>query len=283
MKWLALFFALVSSTRSTLVSDVNGAFQRTPLLGQTVNLTALVTAKVRNGYKDQQGHNLFLRVPRVSILRGEPVDDKRVSYGLFVYTTSNTTLAQVTPGDIVSLTGKVAEYRPAANPDYLLLTEITSPANIHRLSSNNTFEPIVIGKDRVPPTQFFSPAGFNGSLQPDKYGIDFWQSLQGQLVSIPSPVAINYPNSFSEVWVHGDWPVTGKNSRGGLTMTFGADGTPDANPEAVLLGKPLDGTKNPKVAIGTTLSDIVGVVTYQFGWYYVLPLTAPTVLFQPKF
>ncbi|KAJ7069845.1 DNase I-like protein [Mycena amicta] len=284
MKWLALFAALVSQAASTLITDVNGISQRTPLLGQTVNLTALVTAKGSSGF----------------YLRGDPVNDTRTSYGLAVFTTSKTILAQVAVGDMVSLTGKVSEFRPAADPDYLFLTELTSPTNIVRLSANNTFEPIVIGKDRIPPTQLYSPLDVgpdgwlsvpnnqsrvdtvNGTLQPDRYGIDFWQSLQGQLVSI-SPLAIDFPNSFGEIWVYGDWPVTGKNSRGGLSLTLGPDGIPDANPETVIIGAPLDGTKNPQVAIGTTLTDITGVVTYQFGWYYVLPLTAPTVLFNPSF
>jgi len=181
------------------------------------------------------------------------------------------------------------------------LTEIQSPTNIVVLSTNNTVAPVVIGKDRIPPTQQYSPLDVgpdgwlsvpnnqsrvdtvNGTLQPDKYGIDFWQSLQGQLVSIPKPTAIDFPNSFGEIWVYGDWPVTGKNSRGGLSLTFGPHGIPDANPETIIVGAPLDGTKNPKtVGIGTTMSDIVGVITYQFGFYYVLPLTAPTVLSSPS-
>jgi hypothetical protein len=81
---------------------------------------------------------------------------------------------------------------------------------------------------------------------------------------------------FGEFWVHGDWPVTGKNARGGLTLTFGEnfhsytpslavltyyigpDGIPDGNPEAIIVGSPLDGTKNPAVSIGVELSDITG-------------------------
>ncbi|KAJ7459796.1 DNase I-like protein [Mycena latifolia] len=287
MDWLRLLFlfALISLGTSTLVTDITGVSQRTPLLGQTVSLTALVTAKGKSGF----------------YLLGDPVNDTRVSNGLAVFTTSTTILSQVTVGDQVSLTGKVTEFRPAADPDYLFLTEIASPTNIVVLSSNNTITPLVLGQDRKPPTQQFSaldvgPDGWlsvpnnqsrvdvvNATLQPDKFGIDFWQSLQGQLVAIPKPVAIDFPNSFAEFWVHGEWPVTGKNARGGLSLTFGKDGIPDANPEAILVGAPLDGTKNPKVAIGSELTDIVGVITYQFGFYYVLPLTAPTVISNPSF
>lgn len=49
----------------------------------------------------------------------------------------------------------------------------------------------------------------------------FWESLEGQLVQIPSPVSLNFPNQYGEFWVYGAWNVTGKNARGGLTITFG--------------------------------------------------------------
>ncbi|KAJ7147490.1 Endonuclease/exonuclease/phosphatase [Mycena crocata] len=285
-QWLLIYFVTwISLATSTLITDITGTSQRTPLLGQTVNLTALVTAKGKSGF----------------YLSGEPVNDSRVSNGIFVFSTSTAVLSQVTAGDLVSLTGRVAEFRPAANPDYLLLTEITSPTNIVVLSANNTITPVVIGQHRSPPTQQFSALDVgsdgwlsvpnnqsrvdvvNATLQPDKFGMDFWASLQGQLVSIPAPVAIDFPNRFGEIWVIGNWPATGRNSRGGLSLTFGADGIPDANPECVIIGDPLDGTNNPSAAIGTALSDIVGVVTYQFGWYYVVPLTAPTVVSSPSF
>ena len=49
----------------------------------------------------------------------------------------------------------------------------------------------------------------------------------------------------------------------------------DANPEAITIGSPLDGTKNPTTTkLGDSLTDITGVVTYAFGFYRILPLTA---------
>jgi hypothetical protein len=80
------------------------------------------------------------------------------------------------------------------------------------------------------------------------------------------------------------------------------DGSPpDANPEAIQVGVPLDGSSSPAVALGVGLSDIVGVVTYayvrfnistkmkiltnvlfRFGFYQVLPLTAPEIISRPE-
>ena len=49
----------------------------------------------------------------------------------------------------------------------------------------------------------------------------------------------------------------------------GSDGIPDGGPESVIIGSPIDGTKNPSVSVGKTLSDITGVVQYQSACYNV--------------
>lgn len=36
----------------------------------------------------------------------------------------------------------------------------------------------------------------NATLQPDKYGIDFWESLEGQLITIEEPTVLDFENSF---------------------------------------------------------------------------------------
>ncbi|KAF9480152.1 DNase I-like protein [Pholiota conissans] len=279
---LWITYAAVASAVS--ITDIQGIAWQSPFVGQTVsNLTGIVTAKGSSGF----------------YLVGEKTDDIRASNGLFVFSSSTTVLNKVAVGNLISLTAKVQEFRSSTAPNDLTGTELASPTNIVVLSTNNTITPVILGKDRSPPTQLFSaldvgPDGFlsvpnnssqidtvNAPLQPDLYGMDFWASLEGQLVTIPKPVGTAFPNSFGEIWVYGDWETTGKNSRGGLTMTFGPDGIPDGNPETVIIGAPLDGTKNPATAVGTGFSDITGVVLFQFGFYYVLPTTAPTVISVP--
>lgn len=53
--------------------------------------------------------------------------------------------------------------------------------------------------------------------------------------------------------------------------------TADANPEAILIGSPLDGTHNPSTKMGDGIHNITGVVVYQSGHYQILPLTRLTV------
>ncbi|PVG00410.1 DNase I-like protein [Serendipita vermifera] len=275
---LIILLKLLPTVLAVEIAELQGSAYQSPFAGQSVtNVTGLVTANSSSGFW----------------LSSVSADDNNSDNAIYVYTTSKTTLAQVAPGDIVTLSAKVAEYR--SNKDYIFLTELSSPANITKLSSGNPVTPIVIGVNGLhPPTQQFSSLDEGGVLavpnnvslvsvanptrKSDQYGLDFWEGLSGKLVKITSPTAVSYPNSYKDFWVRGDWPVTGLNGRGGLTITLGDDGLPDLNPETVSIGSPLDGTKNPDVWMGSTVSDIVGVATYSFGFYQILPLTAPTVI-----
>jgi hypothetical protein len=115
------------------------------------------------------------------------------------------------------------------------LTEITAPF-VSVLSRNNTVTSRVIGKDTTsPPTGRFSEldqggvfgvpnnvsqlSNANPVLDPVRNGLDFWESLTGELVTITTPTAITKSNNYGDVWVVGPWKVTGRNKRGGLTMT----------------------------------------------------------------
>lgn len=173
-------------------------------------------------------------------LAGEKNGDQSISTGIMMFSSSPTVLGSVKVGDMVSLNAKVSEFRSASDPNDLHLTELASPTNITVLSSGNPVVAVVLGRDRSPPTEQLSsldsgPDGFlsvpgnqslqdspSRQLQPAKYGLDFWESLEGQVVTIPSPVSLGFANSFNEFWVRGSWDATGVNNRGGLTVTFGA-------------------------------------------------------------
>ncbi|KAF7171890.1 hypothetical protein CNMCM6106_006244 [Aspergillus hiratsukae] len=52
----------------------------------------------------------------------------------------------------------------------------------------------------------------------------------------------------------------------------------DLNPEAVIVGSPLDGSRNPTdTKLGDSIEDITGIITAAYGYYALLPLTALTV------
>ncbi|KAF2744384.1 DNase I-like protein [Sporormia fimetaria CBS 119925] len=272
-----LFLGAVASALT--ISEINGPKYLSPYNGQNVtNVSGIVTAKGPSG--------VFIRSVK-------PDKDDRTSDSIYVF--NRNFGANLTVGDEIVLNGKVEEFR--SNKDYVYLTEIASPELVEIVSSGNKVKALVIGKDTVkPPTEQYSSLDggdvfalpnnetlvsvANPTLNPKKFGMDFWESLTGELVTVRKPRVITKPNNFGDTWVVGDWKVTGENKRGGLTMT-----DKDANPETIVIGSPLDGSNNPKdTRIGDELSEITGVVTYAFGFYRILPTTAITVkkAIEPK-
>ena len=276
---LGLFLPPLASALT--VAEITGNRYLSPLNGSDfTNLTGLVTAKGPNG---------------IWIRSTKPDKDERTSESVYVF--SRTVGANLTVGDIVTLDGSVTEFRSSSA--YLYLTEITRPRTVQVLSNGNPVNPVVLGtrtsgiigrKDVSPPTEQYSGldngdvfgvpnnvsriSQVNPQLEPNRYGLDFWESLSGELVTIKGVTALGRPaNSFGDQWVYGNWKVTGKNSRGGLTVT-----DRDSNPETIIVGSSLDGTKNPNTTkLGDSLTDITGIIQYNFGFYSILPLTAPTV------
>lgn len=275
LSWTTAAAALLClrAAAAVTIGEINGDAFVSPLRGQAVtNVTGIVTAKGPSG--------IWLRAPIAS--------DGLGSDSIYVF--SSSVGANLTVGDRITLDATVAEYRSSSA--YLFLTELSSPKNVVVVSTGNAVDPIVVGSGAgvTPPTEQYSSLDggdvfavpnnqslvsvANPTLQPETYGLDFWESLCGELVTIESPVALAKPNSYDEVWVRGNWTVTGLNERGGLTLTDS-----DANPEAIIIGDPLDGTTNPDtVKMGDTIEDITGVVYYAFGFYYILPQTAITIL-----
>jgi hypothetical protein len=212
------FASLQSLVAALSIAEINGNTFLSSLSGQTVtNVTGLLIAQGPNG---------------VWIRSTTPDDDEATSEAIYVF--GSKVGANLTVGDIISLDGKVTEYRSNAN--YIYLTEIASPTNVQRVSSGNKVTPLVIGKDTLsPPTVQYSeldggdiynlPNGVanisevNPVLDPTKYGLDFWESLSGELVTVKAPRAIKTPNKYGDTWVVGDWAITGENEHGGVTMS----------------------------------------------------------------
>ena len=231
--------SLISTTHATTIGSIQGSTFLSAYDGQTLtNITGLVTAKVWNHgtYLLPLSKLISSKGPAEFWLAGEKTDDETVSTGIMVFAPSS--LSSVRVGDMISLDAKVFEYQ--LQPTDLHLTELISPTNITVLSSGNPVVPILLGRDRSPPTQYLSsldsgPDGFSSvpgnrslqdtpdrQLQPASYGLDFWESLEGQVVTIPRPISLGFGNNFRYFWARGSWNATGVNSRGGLSITFGA-------------------------------------------------------------
>lgn len=215
---LAALSACSSLTAALTISEINGHRYLSPHAGQNVTgVKGLVTAKSPSGF--------FLKSTTLDL-------DIRSSNSIYVF--GSPALKNVTVGDIITLDAKVEEYRSSSA--YIYLTELTGAKNIKVLSAGNKVTPIAIGSFlKSPPTDQFSSLDKgdvfgvpnnssqisvkNPVLNPLLYGLDYWESLSGELVTVKSPVAISKPNQYGDTWVVGSWRASGKNHRGGLTST----------------------------------------------------------------
>ncbi|KAI5276124.1 DNase I-like protein [Aureobasidium subglaciale] len=269
LQFLAAASLTGQSVSAETISQINGNRYLSPYNGKNVtNVNGLVTAKGPSG---------------IWIRSTTPDKDDRTSESVYVF--DRNFGKNITVGDIIELNGTVTEYR--STKAYVYLTEIINPKLVQKISSGSATSPLVIGRDTLsPPNKAFSALDngdvfgvpnnvslisvSNPTLIPRNYGMDFWESLSGELVTVKGAHALTKPNNYGDTWVVGDWKVTGLNERGGLTTV-----DKDANPEAIIIGSPLDGSKNPVITrVGDTLGDITGVVSYSFGYYTILPLTA---------
>lgn len=227
---LAALLGFINGSYALSVADINGPAWISGYNGTIVtDVTGIVTAKSASGF--------YLRdLPEV-------VKKKKHDGSSSVYVYGTKSAALVTVGDIVTVgSAKVEEYR--TTDTYIYLTELTSPNNVTIVSSGNTVTPIALGKQKgalEPPHEDFSALDgkdvyglpndsgrlsvVNDTLKPKKYGLDFWESLSGELVTVDAPVAIGKSSSYGDFWIRGTWKVSGLNERGGLTITVSSNGT----------------------------------------------------------
>lgn len=252
---LALF-AWTAPHRVTIM-DIQGRGHTSPLDGDTVTTTGVVTVVTRDGYylQDPLGDN-----------------DPETSDGLFVYTGAVTPFSA---GDRVRATGAVHEYRPGNHPHNLTVTELSKPSATVLSTGDPLPAPVRLGNGgRVPPAETIDGDSLT-RYEPDRDGIDFYESLEGMRVLIPDATAVSTTGRFGELWVVGDGGryATGVNARGGLTVSEF-----DFNPERIQLDDTLMPRSFPDAGVGDRLGDVTGVVSYRYGNFEVLPGTVPSIV-----
>ena len=272
---------LVDNAVTTRIADVQGAGHISPLLASATdtaavhNVPGIVTAVAANGF--------YMQDPT-------PDADAATSDGIFVFTSSAPTQAV---GDAVLVSGTVTEFRAGgAASSNLTVTEIVHNAGVEPLvvvpwndAPAGGITATVLGTDRVLPAQKinddFGAGGGNvetgGDFDPANEGIDFWESLEGMLVSVPGAVAVSPTAHFGsneEIWVlaHDGAGATGRTERGGIAVSAG-----DFNPERIQIDDLNTGTLLPEVDVGARLGTMTGVVHYAFGNFEVLVADAPAV------
>ncbi|MEI5908151.1 DUF6359 domain-containing protein, partial [Bacillus spongiae] len=231
------------------IHDIQGEGHNSPYVDQNVaEVPGIVTHVVdsNNFYMQEQ----------------TPDDNPNTSEGILVYKPSH----GVVSGDVVTVNGLVKEwildgYSDRFDTD-LAMTEINAKT-VTKVSSGNPLPAaIVIGEDVIPPTEIIDNDAF-GVFDPEEDGIDFYESLEGMLVSLESP-SVTGPQKYGEI------PVILEQVEG---KAYTKEGAPlltadNQNPEKMLL---LLDDRDFVVKAGDTFDGTVtGVVSYTYTNYKIL-------------
>ncbi|WP_206244917.1 Calx-beta domain-containing protein [Novosphingobium terrae] len=237
------------------IYQIQGAAHTSPVVGQTVSTTGIVTAV--------SGTSFWIQDPTSHRETG-------ASDAIQVFVGSAPTVAV---GDAVQVSGVVTEFQPAAGS--LTVTEINTPTVTVVSHDNALPAAIVIGVDGIlPPTNVIDDDGMT-SYDPQHDGIDFYESLEGMLVTVETPIVVG-PTDGKNTYVvaSAGEGATNMNDRGGITLS----GT-DAAPERIEIYA--DNTVLPGYVPNHTLGDILNNVTGILTYYNspeLLPTQAVTTL-----
>ena len=249
-------FTIVAPTRR--IHEIQGAAHRSPLEGQLVGtVPGIVTAKRSNGFNLQDP---------------DPDASDATSEGIFVFT--GTAPASIAVGDAVTVNGSVSEFRPGGAATNLSTTELISPTTTVLSHGNALPAATVIGiGGRMPPTAIIEDDATStgdvetsGVFDPASDGLDFYESLEGMLVQINTPVIVGPTNAFNEIPVlpdDGAWAGP-RTAHGGILYSYA-----DGNPERIIVD---DGIV--PMPLGLNVGDhfagsLTGVVDYNFGLFMV--------------
>lgn len=234
------------------IYEIQGAGHVSAYDGQDVVTQGVVTAIDTTG----GGRGFWIQDPN-----GD--GDDATSDGIFVVVGAGGTL-DVAVGDLVRVRGTVDEFGSGNN---LTITEIVAPT-VTKIGTG-TVDATVLGVDRTAPTAFVGDD--DDVFDPSSQAMDFYESLEGMLVTAPDARAADLSDG-GATWVvpNGGAGATGVNDRGGVTIAEG-----DFNPERIQVF--VDSGVLPGVAssydMGDRLGDVTGVVHY-FGGNYELVATS---------
>ena len=201
------------------------------------------------------------------------------SDAIFVYAAKSSTLPSV--GQTVSVTGKLVNY--ASGTDALSTPELNETAHSVIGTGLTAIAPTVIGAGGLTvPTQAFvvtDPTAAQNlntdtaNLQPGVNALDFYRSLQGQLVTLHA-VSVVGATASGATWVVPDGGAGQLDPRGGLIET-----ATDINTQRieVYFDSGVTPGASPAATVGDSLGDVTGILSYYNGEFELLPTAAVTV------
>jgi predicted extracellular nuclease len=242
------------------ISEIQGRSHTSPYLGETVRTQGVVTAIAGNGFYVQ-----------------DPVGDgdPATSEGLFVFTGGAPGLSV---GDQVEVSGEVSEFTPGGTATRNLSSTQMAFPQVQVTGAATLPEAVVIGQGgRVPPASNIDDDAF-ASFDPATDGIDFFESLEAMRVRVAAPLAVAPTNGFGEIFTVADGGAGASGLSSRQTINIAPD---DFNPEKIQVDFDegiLPGFVFPAVDTGSRLTDVTGVVGYDFGNFQVHPTEAFDVI-----
>jgi len=241
------------------IHELQGAGNRSPLLGELVAVEGIVTLRKFNGFFVQSAP-------------GEEDSDPLTSQGVFVFTTSAGAPVEAQVGNRVQVRGTVAEFTPSSNVNQLPVTELTFATTSVLSTGNPLPEPVVI----------------DASVLNAASDTDFLERYEGMRVIVPElvvtgPVQGNINESQATSTSNGVF----LGVPAGVARPFREPGISvldvapipatlmppryDGNPEILRVDSRGDGVTLISVDAGATVSGLVGVLDYGTARYTVLP------------
>ncbi len=250
------------------IGTLQGTSYRSTMAGSSVaNIAGIVTGVDANGFWFQDG--------------GDGND--LTSDAIYVFRGSGGSKPLV--GQAVLVAGQVQEFRPGNNANNLTTTQINATSGFGGLltvqsSSNPLPAARVIDAGFLPPSTIAplvgnveTAAGY--VLQPSLYSMDFYESLEGMRVVLPSAVSSGPTNRFGELALVPSaallQPGVLQASRGGVVI-----GPGQFNGSRILIDDRLIAT--PALNSGAVLSNVTGILDYSFSNYKLNITSAPTVV-----
>lgn len=237
---LSLCVSTLAIAAPASIPAIQGSGSTSPLVGQTVTTTGIVTRVNNNGFylQDETGD-------------GNPL----TSDGIFVFTSTAPT---VSAGQKVQLTGRVTEFNTGAatNPVTLAnpLTELTNVSGLTVLSSGHSIAPITI---TFPENAEGDLERYEGMLvriaTPLTASQNYFQGRYGQ-VTLSANGRLLKPTNLYRPGTPDAAALTDDNARRRIILD---DGTSLQNPNPI----PYIGVDNTLRA-GDVVSELVGVIDY---------------------
>jgi uncharacterized protein len=256
--------AAAAQARSVAIHDIQGTASRSALAGEVVTTGGIITARKTNGF--------FIQAP-IDAADNDP----NSSEAIFVFTGS-TPAANLTPGTLVSVTGRVIEFVPPADPGSPPLTEIGESLSVEVRGAGATLPAPVEIQSRD-----LDPGGGHEQLE----------RLEGMRVSIATLTLVGPTlGSVTESSASGSSSGVFYGVIGNTPRPFrepGIDireplpaGAPccvprfDGNPERIRVDSDAQpGAAAVNAPAGTVVENLIGPLDYGFQSYTILPDPSP--------